>query len=272
MWVRVADRRLTLALLALLSALAWLGLWLWDRSPYGRFLDHDGLGHLPLGASEALLAPLLFVVGWVVMTVAMMLPTSLPLIALFHAITRRRPNQTLLVGLLVAGYLAIWTVAGVVIHLGDWGLHQLVQRAGWLGERPWLISAAILAVAGIYQFTPLKHHCLDKCRSPLSFIMAHWRGRRERLQAWRLGISHGLFCVGCCWSLMLLMFAVGVGSLGWMLALGALMAAEKNLPWGRRLSAPLGGALLAWAMTLLVLNLVAPAIGLPPHAAQPHAH
>ena len=75
-------------------------------------------------------------------------------------------------------------------------------------------------MAGVYQFTPLKYHCLDKCRAPLGFIMGHWRGRRERLQALRLGLHHGLFCVGCCWSLMLLMFAVGVGSLGWMLALG----------------------------------------------------
>jgi predicted metal-binding membrane protein len=273
MGVRVADRRLTLALLALLSALAWLGLWLWGQSPYGRFLDHDGLAHISLtaGQGEALLAPLLFVAGWVVMTVAMMLPTSLPLIALFHAITRRRSDQMRLVGLLIAGYLAIWTTFGLVIHLGDWGLHQLVQRSGWLGQRAWLISAAILAVAGIYQFTPLKYHCLDKCRSPLSFIMAHWRGRRERLQAWRLGISHGLFCVGCCWSLMLLMFAVGVGSLGWMLVLGAVMAAEKNLSWGRRLSAPLGGALLVWAVALLWLNLAAPAV-VPFPSIQPHAH
>ena len=83
-------------------------------------------------------------------------------------------------------------------------------------------------LAGLYQFTPLKYACLDKCRSPLSFITEHWRGSHERTQAFRLGVHHGLFCIGCCWSLMLLMFAVGVGNLGWMLVLGALMAIEKT--------------------------------------------
>jgi predicted metal-binding membrane protein len=74
--------------------------------------------------------------------------------------------------------------------------------------------------AGLYQFTPLKYRCLDKCRSPLSFIIGHWRGSQEKTQAFRLGAHHGLFCVGCCWSLMLLMFAVRAGNLGWMLVLG----------------------------------------------------
>ena len=111
-------------------------------------------------------------------------------------------------------------------------------------------------MAGVYQFTPLKYHCLDKCRAPLGFIMGHWRGRRPRREALRLGLHHGLFCLGCCWSLMLLMFTVGVGSLGWMLALGAVMAAEKNLPWGRRLSAPLGMALVAGAWLVAAPHLL----------------
>jgi predicted metal-binding membrane protein len=112
-----------------------------------------------------------------------------------------------------------------------------------------------LLVAGAYQFSPLKYHCLEKCRSPLSFALEHWRGRRERLHALWLGVHHGLFCIGCCWSLMLLMFAVGVGNLGWMLALSAVMAAEKNLPWGRRLSAPLGVALLFWGAVLILFRI-----------------
>ena len=105
-------------------------------------------------------------------------------------------------------------------------------------------------LAGLYQFTPLKYACLDKCRSPLGFITEHWHGSHERIHAFRLGVRHGLFCIGCCWSLMLLMFAVGVGNLGWMLVLGALMAIEKNLPWGRRFSAPLGVVLLCWGLSL----------------------
>ena len=114
----------------------------------------------------------------------------------------------------------------------------------------WGIAAAVFAIAGLYQFSALKYRCLDKCRSPVSFVMQHWRGGAERRQALRLGVHHGLFCLGCCWSLMLLMFAVGVGSLGWMFGLAAIMAAEKNAPWGRRLTAPLGVALLLAAVTL----------------------
>jgi predicted metal-binding membrane protein len=266
MRVHVHDRRLVLALLALLSALAWLVLWGWGQSPYGRFLSHEVLGHDAPVDGGWLLLPLVYVAGWLVMTVAMMLPTSLPLIGLFHSLTRRRPDQAALVSLLIAGYLATWLLVGIVIHAGDWGLHSLVERTAWLHKHSWLFGVTILALAGIYQYTPLKHHCLDKCRSPLSFVAEHWRGRGERVQAWWLGVHHGLFCVGCCWALMLLMFAVGVGSLGWMLALGVVMAIEKNLPWGRRLSAPLGAALLVWAAGLLLLHALAPG------AVSAHAH
>jgi predicted metal-binding membrane protein len=110
-----------------------------------------------------------------------------------------------------------------------------------------------LLVAGGFQFSRLKYRCLDKCRAPLSFVMEHWRGRHDRRNAFVLGIHHGIFCVGCCWALMLLMFGVGVGNVGWMLGLGAVMAIEKNLPWGRKLSAPVGAALLACG-ALIALN------------------
>src|SRR3990172_8139617 len=95
--------------------------------------------------------------------------------------------------------------------------------------------------------------CLDKCRSPFGFINQHWHGKRPRLESLTLGLHHGAFCIGCCWSLMLLMFAVGVGSLGWMLALALAMAVEKNMPWGKRLSLPLGATLVAAGIAVLVL-------------------
>jgi predicted metal-binding membrane protein len=255
MQVRVHDRRLFTALLLAVVALAWLALWGWGRSPYGRYLNHEQLGHVRL-RDDPLLA-LVFVAGWTLMTVAMMLPTSLPLIALFHALTRRRADRARLVALLVAGYLAVWTLFGALVHLGDWLLHRVVERSAWLHANAWAIGAATFLLAGVYQFTPLKYRCLDQCRSPLGFIMGHWRGGRERRRALLLGLHHGLFCLGCCWSLMVLMFGVGVGSLGWMLALGATTAAEKNLPWGRRLSAPLGMALLGGALAVTLGALLA---------------
>jgi predicted metal-binding membrane protein len=243
----VADRRYVLLLLSGVIALAWTTLWLWGHSPYGRWLRHDGLGGAGLGDGLVLLV---MVAGWTLMIVAMMLPTSLPLVAVFHRLTRQRPNHARLLGLLIAGYLGIWTAFGLVVHVADALLHAAVAQSAWLAAHAWALGAGILVLAGVYQFTPLKYACLDQCRSPLSFVTEHWRGRQEGTQAFRLGLRHGLFCVGCCWSLMLLMFAVGAGNLGWMLVLGAVMAVEKNLPWGRRVSAPLGMVLLGGGLAL----------------------
>ena len=254
MWPRVSDRRLFVTVTAALVVLTWLSLWLWGRSPYGRFLSHEELGGAHgLGGQYPSLV-LLFVAGWTLMTMAMMLPTSLPLVALFHSFVRRRPNRRRLVVLLVAGYLGVWTLFGLFVHLGDRVLHEAVARTSWLDANAWMIGAATILLAGLYQFAPLKHRCLDRCRSPLAFVMEHWRGGRPEADAFRLGVRHGIFCVGCCWSLMLLMFAVGVGNIAWMLALGTVMAVEKNVSWGRRLSAPLGVLLICWGLVLVAAH------------------
>jgi predicted metal-binding membrane protein len=249
MWVRVNTQKPLMAVLVGMVAVAWVTLWVWGQSPYGRFLSHEDLGHIQFG--EDLLFSLLFVAGWTLMTVAMMLPTSLPLVALFYGMTSQRQNRLRLLLLLLSGYLGLWTLFGVVVHLGDFLLHDFVASIAWLEHNRALIGAGTLVLAGVYQFTPLKYQCLDKCRSPMSFIAGHWRGgRREGLQALMLGVHHALFCIGCCWALMLLMFAVGAGSIGWMLVLGLVMAIEKNAPWGRRLSAPLGLFLVGMGFTL----------------------
>jgi predicted metal-binding membrane protein len=223
-------------------------------SPYGRFLSLDELAHIPLG-SDLLFAGL-FVLGWTLMTTAMMLPTSMPLVVLFYGMMRQRPDRVRLLALLLAGYLGLWTLFGSVIHVADFFLHQLVERIPWLDANHWLISAGTLVLAGLYQFSPLKYKCLDACRSPMSFIAQHWRGHQAGRQALLLGVHHALFCIGCCWALMLLMFAVGVGSILWMLVLGGVMAVEKNMPWGRLLAAPLGIFLLAWGLALALTGLI----------------
>ncbi len=250
MWPRVRDQRVFVATLTGLIGLTWLSLWLWGRSPHGEFLSHEELGHVHGVCGQYDWIALLFVGGWTLMIVAMMLPTSLPLVALFHSFVREQPNRGRLTALVVAGYMAVWMLFGFVVHTGDRFVHLTVERSGWLGAHTWMIGGGTVLLAGLYQFTPLKYKCLDKCRSPLSFIMEHWHGGRGRQNAFRLGIHHGAFCVGCCWSLMLLMFAVGVGNLAWMLALAAVMAVEKNVSWGRRLSIPLGVLLVASAVAL----------------------
>ena len=235
-----------------LSVLAWLALVLWGQSPYARYLDHQQLDT----RGEGTLLPI-FVLGWLLMIVAMMLPTSVPLIRLFAMMTRLRADHHWLVLLLLLGYVGVWGIFGVSVHALDAGLHALVDHNDYLAEHAWLIGPAVLGMAGIYQFTPLKYHCLDRCRSPLAFVTERWRGRRPRAAAFNLGVSHGVYCLGCCWSLMLLLFAVGTGSVGWMLGLGALMAVEKNMRFGRRLSAPVGVVLVGCAVVSVVLAATA---------------
>jgi predicted metal-binding membrane protein len=204
-----------------------------------------------IATREPLRFALIFIGGWTLMTVAMMLPTSVPLLLMFQRMVASRAASRWLTGAVIAGYLGVWGLAGVAVQLVNWVVQAAVtgavQAAGVAdtGRAAWIGTAAILGIAGLFQFSSLKYACLKECRSPLSFLIAHWRGGNETLQALRLGAAHGLFCVGCCWALMLLMLVIGTGSTGGMLALGALMAIEKNFAWGRKLSKPLGLVLFA---------------------------
>ena len=236
------DRAILGAALGALVLVAWLTLALWEGSPYAPYLGHaGGVGPLPVEA-------VLFAVGWVLMIVAMMLPSSVPLVVTFAALVRRRRHPGLLVGLVLVGYLLVWATFGLAAWIADRGIHAAVDAVPWLAEHPQVIIATTLAVAGLWQFSPLRDRCLDECRSPLGFIVNRWRGTSERSEALRMGIAHGAFCVGCCWSLMLVMFGVGLASASAMLVLGAITAIEKNLPWGRRLTHPLGIVLILAAV------------------------
>jgi len=236
------DQAILGGLLVAIAATAWLALWLWGSSPYGRYLHHEGgIGPLPLEAT-------LFSAGWVLMIVAMMLPSSIPLVMTFGLLVRRRRRPGALVALLLAGYLVVWTAFGLAAWVLDRGIHFAVDNLPWLATHPQLIIGATLLAAGLWQFSPLRDRCLDECRSPLGFVMNRWRGVSEGREAFAMGIAHGAFCVGCCWSLMLVMFGVGLANVAAMLLLGALTAVEKNLPSGRRLTHPLGVLLVLAAV------------------------
>jgi predicted metal-binding membrane protein len=236
------DRAILGGSLVALAAAAWLALWAWEGSPGGHYLGHAGSG------GPAPLEAALFTAGWILMIVAMMLPSSGPLVMTFGALVRRRSRPDVLVGLLLAGYLLVWGAFGLAAWLADRGVHAAVDAWPWLAAHPQVIIAMTLAAAGLWQFSPLRDRCLDACRSPLGFVLNRWRGTSERREAVAMGIAHGAFCVGCCWSLMLVMFGVGLGSVSAMLGLGALTAVEKNMPWGRRLTRPLGIALVIAAV------------------------
>jgi predicted metal-binding membrane protein len=234
-----------------MALLAWCALGLWGNSAYGHALLH-GHVHMIAGPHRAALLAAVFVAGWTLMTVAMMLPTSIPLVVMFHRMVRGRRFGAWLVGALLAGYVGTWVSCGLLLQLANQSLQAGLARAPWPAAAPWVGGAVLLSVAGLYQFSPLKYACLDKCRSPLSFLSSRWHGGNEYAQAFRIGVEHGLLCVGCCWSLMLLMFLVGTGGVAWMLLLGVVMAIEKNHPRGRRLSAPLGWLLLLAAAAVAI--------------------
>jgi predicted metal-binding membrane protein len=239
------DRAILVATLVAIAVVAWLALWFWEGSPYGHYLHHDGLD----GASASLaVGAAAFTVGWTLMIVAMMLPSSVPLVVTFGALVRRRRQPARLVALLLVGYLMVWAGFGFVAWTADRVVHAAVEALPWLAARSQLITGATLLVAGLWQFSPLRDRCLDECRSPLGFVMNRWRGTSERREALLMGLAHGAFCVGCCWSLMLVMFGVGISSLSAMLVLGGLTAVEKNLPQGRRLTRPLGVILVLGAV------------------------
>jgi predicted metal-binding membrane protein len=248
-----------------LVVFAWLALLLWEHSPYGRYLNHGQWTEMGLAAKlcsalpagQIILPALLYVGGWVLMSAAMMLPTTMPLLGIFDRLTVYRPDRAMLLALVVLGYLMVWGVFGLAAHLIDAALHALIVTSPWLTMNGWIVGALVLAIAGSFQFSALKYYCLDKCRTPFSFVNEHWRGQAVRKQAFLLGWHHGIFCVGCCWAIMLLMFVVGTGSVGWMLVLGAVMAIEKNMSWGRHLSPALGIALLEWSGLIVLARLVA---------------
>jgi len=190
---------------------------------------------------------------WVVMMAAMMLPSAAPMVVVHAAVERRKrevgrvthPGATLA---FAGGYLLAWTAYGVLAY----GLFQLLRSldvepfSSGDGER--YLAAGLIAVAALYQLTPLKNVCLTKCRSPLAFVVGSWRD--GRLGGLRMGTEQGGWCVGCCWALMSTLFALGLMSLAWMAVIAGLIAVEKLVPWER--AATFGTAGLLAVLALLV--------------------
>jgi predicted metal-binding membrane protein len=217
-------------------------------------LQHHSLYHAVAGGRLPLWAAVLqLAAAWQVMTAAMMLPSSLPMIRLYALTAQRGPSWKLSLLLFLLAYFAVWTAFAVPALVGDMGLHGLVHSWPWLDQHARLIPATTFALAAAWQLTPLKDACLRECRHPGPFLQRYYR--RGPLAGLRLGLRHGLFCLGCCWALMLVMFAAGVAHLAWMGVVGLVMLAEKALPGGDRLSRPLGAVLAGLAVMALVVPL-----------------
>ena len=246
------ERAILITVLSALALLCWIVLWKGgDFAHVTHSINLSHHGHHTVNSSNFMA---IFIAGWSVMTVAMMLPTTIPIIAFFHKFTERRADRVLLLSLVVIGYIGTWIVFGVLIYFGILLIKMALTSFSVLAAYTWAGPPVILIFAGLFQFTEFKYKCLDKCRSPLSFIMEHWQDKKEKWNAFMLGVDHGIFCIGCCWALMLLMFAVGFGSLLWMLVLALVMGIEKNVKWGRKIGKPVGFVLLISGLSMLIYS------------------
>lgn len=187
---------------------------------------------------------------WWIMMIAMMVPSAAPMVLLYARVYRKGQESGRLTAPVVptaafaAGYLVAWLAFSLLAVL----LHFLLERGGLvhgmaMSSNSRILSGALLLVAGAYQLSPWKNRCLAHCRSPAAFLSSHWR--RSAAGAVRMGIDHGLWCAGCCWSLMLLLFVGGVMNLGWIAGLAVIVLGEKLLPFGRWFAAGTGLALVA---------------------------
>jgi predicted metal-binding membrane protein len=194
----------------------------------------------------------LMLCAWQAMTAAMMLPSSLGFIRMYAAAAKNAPEFPIALACFLASYFAVWSAFALLAFAGDMQVHRAVDAWPWLDAHQQLVLAGTLGLAAAYQLTPLKDACLRACRHPGMYLARHYR--RGALNGFAIGLGHALFCLGCCWALMLVMFAAGVAHLAWMGALGVVMLVEKGARNGDRLVAPVG---VAFAV-LAVIALVAP--------------
>jgi predicted metal-binding membrane protein len=189
---------------------------------------------------------------WAAMMVAMMTPTTAPMLFAFMRLDRMRnpeKSSSKATFAFLLGYLMLWTGFSLVATIAQWGLHETALLSPMMKSESTWLSGALLLIAGVYQFTPLKYACLAKCRAPVGFLMTEWRdGIRGKLV---MGVHHGAYCIGCCWLLMALLFVGGVMSLLWIAGLTTVILAEKLLPSGLFVSGVLGSIALGWGAWLL---------------------
>ena len=228
-------------------ALAWVTLWAWNSSAHADLLSHNSIGHSHVAPAVHFG---LFLAGWTLMVVAMMLPGVLPQIREFMKSIGDTRASSGLSALLVGGYLGVWALFGLLAYVGDSILHDLVPHGGEasIASKSELITPAVVLLAGLYQFSARKRWCTMRGQSP---VAAAERGADLLGQ----GITIGVNCVGSCWALMLLMFALGHGHIGWMLLLGVIMAGERLTPrrWAGWLTRFVGLALICWGAWSLVV-------------------
>lgn len=245
-----AQRNVVLALLLAVAAGCWAVLLLQAAAA-----DPGMAMALP---TMGLPAPA-FLAMWVIMMVAMMFPTAAPMILTFHNIQagkRRRGETVVSTWLFVAGYLLVWTLAGMAAYVLALAAEALAARAALSSASAARIGGALLIAAGLYQMTPLKEICLAKCRSPIAFILTAWRD--GAVGALRMGLVHGGYCLGCCWLLFVILFPLGVMNIAAMAVLTLVVFAEKSAAWSRTATRAASAVLLLYGAAVMAVPRALP--------------
>lgn len=246
-------RAIALALIVA-TALAWVGIVSWTPGSAAM----DDMAMAPLSSVAALG---LFLLMWTIMMVAMMFPAALPMVLIFHRVSndrRQRGVAAVPTWVFVAGYLAVWAGFGVAFYGVEWGIRWLTGSG--MARFPATVAALAFLAAGVYQLTPLKTVCLQHCRSPMGFVMFHWR--EGIAGAVGMGVVHGAYCLGCCWALMVILLGVGVMNLAWIGLLTLLIFVEKVLPAGALVGRVVGGGLIALGLLALARPSLLPLLTL----------
>jgi predicted metal-binding membrane protein len=244
------DRLFVAAGLLLVIVLAWA----WLLAGAGMMQDMGG-ALMPMSSGPWTPGHAAIVlVMWAVMMAAMMLPSAAPMVLLYAAIARRRSERgaaaRALSALFAFGYLAVWTVFSLVATALQFALDEAALLSPMMQTTSIALAGTVLIVAGAYQWSPLKRACLRHCRSPLAFVMTHWRpGAAGALS---MGWRHGSYCVGCCWLLMALLFVGGAMNLAWIAGIAAFVLVEKFVPAGHWVSRGAGALLIAWGLATLL--------------------
>ncbi len=246
------QRNIILALLIAIAAAAW-ALLVWQQMGMDADMRME-MYSLTMGMK----APL-FLAVWMIMMIAMMFPTAAPMILTFHQVQagKQGRGETFVSSwVFVAGYMLVWGVMGVVAFAGAAGAEMLAGHVGLSTATAARIGGALLMIGGAYQLSPLKDLCLAKCRTPIGFILTSWRD--GYWGAVRMGLEHGLFCLGCCWLLFLALFPLGIMNVAAMAVVTLLIFAEKTLPSGEGIAKVSGVALLLYGAAVLVFPQALP--------------
>ncbi|MGI8538398.1 MAG: DUF2182 domain-containing protein [Rubrobacteraceae bacterium] len=244
------DRVIVLGGLAVITALSWA---------YVSYLAIDvnttDMGMemaMPRMQAWGVMEFILTFVMWAVMMVAMMIPSAAPMILVFAGVNRRRREQQLPytpTGVFLLGYLVVWAGFSILATVAQWGLHSASLLSPMMASTSPFLGGVLLLVAGVYEWTPLKHACLSKCRSHLGFVLTGWR--EGGWGAYLMGLKHGGYCAGCCWSLMTLLFVAGVMNLIWVAAIAGFILLEKVAPAGHWVGRVAGVMLVGWGMWMI---------------------